>query len=121
MASKKQVTEGLREVGACWAISTGKFVDPNDNWRMDGRAIAPTYHIHPNCELPEQSAMLRFRTLNDIMEYIAVRKQARALWDDLYKKWKDDYDYDAYYAEENDVSVAADRIMSDYWESAGYH
>ena len=117
MASKKKVTEGLREIGACWAVRMDKFVDPGDNWRMDGRPIAATYHIHPDCERPEQSATLRFDTLKEIAEYIEARRKAKALWDALDKKWAGDYDYDAYYAEEIDVSIAADRIMSDYWES----
>jgi len=120
MASKKKVTEGLREIGACWAVRTTKFVDPNDNWRMDGRPVAATYHIHPDAEAPEQSAVLRFRTLKEIEEYIEARRRAKALWDALDKRWGGDYDYDKYYAEEMDVSVAADQIMSDYWESVTY-
>ena len=62
------------------------------------------------------TAMLRFRTLDEILGWAAAAKQAKAVWDEARARCGNEYtDKDA--AIEYDAAVLADRIMSDYWES----
>jgi hypothetical protein len=78
MASKAQITKGLEEIGAAWAVRDDKYVAAEDH--RDG-VSRPMYHIHPDRGYPHVNSIMRFRTLAEIAEYIEVRKLAASLDD----------------------------------------
>jgi hypothetical protein len=69
----RQITAGLREIGAAWAVTDAKCVLPEDAGRR------PRYHIHPDRAHPEQGAIRAFYSLREVAAYIAARKAADAL------------------------------------------
>ena len=71
MASKAKLTKRMKDLGMAWATRSDKFVDPNDP--MGERT--PTYHVHPDASQPWQNAIKRFRTLNELTEYIDWREK----------------------------------------------
>lgn len=72
-ANHETITYRLTEVGACWAVSSAKCCLTGDGW-----GGSPCYHIHPDRAEPRESAILRFRSLRAIEEYIAARHLAAA-------------------------------------------
>jgi len=107
MTKKDTISTGLSEIGACWAVRKDRYTDPGDPYGAQVRGER-TYHIHPDASRPYVSAMLRFRTLDQIAEYIKVRKQVAALYDGL-----DPLDDDA----QNEAHMIAESIMADFWDS----
>ena len=116
MTKKDKVREALREVGAAFAIRSDRFMDPSDPYGAQVRR-EKRYHVHPDASQPEVTAMLRFRTLDEILGWAAAAKQAKEVWDTARAKMSDDYYTDRDAAIEYEAAVIADRIMSDYWES----
>jgi len=115
MTKKDKVREALREVGAAFAIRSDRFMDPSDPYGAQVRR-EKRYHIHPDASRPEVTAMMRFRTLDEILGWAAAAKQAKEVWDTARAKMGNEYtDKDA--AIEYDAAVLADQIMSYYWES----
>jgi len=115
MTKKGKVREALREVGAAFAIRSDRFMDPSDPYGAQVRR-EKRYHIHPDASRPEVTAMLRFRTLDEILGWAAAAKQAKEVWDTARAKMGNEYtDKDA--AIEYGAAVLADQIMSYYWES----
>jgi len=80
MASKAQITRGLSEIGAAWAVTSAKTVLPEDRPDPNGR-VRPTYHIHPDRTYPHQNSIISFERLADIAAYIEARKEAASLDD----------------------------------------
>ena len=74
MATKQQIEQGLKDIGACWAIRSDKFIDPSD-----GYDAAPTYHVHPNAAYPHQDNIRAFKSLRELWSYIQACKQSDAL------------------------------------------
>ena len=74
MASKKQITTRMRALGMAWAIQSDKFVSPNDPMGAQVRG-EKTYHVHPDASEPWQNAIKRFRTLNELSEYLDWREK----------------------------------------------
>ena len=116
MTKKAKVREALREVGAAFAIRSDRFMDPSDPYGAQVRR-EKRYHIHPDKSQPEVTAMLRFRTLDEILDWAAAAKQANAVWKEARAKMSNDDYTDRDAAIEYEAAVIADGIMSDYWES----
>ena len=76
--SKRQarITEGLLEVGACYATSSAKHVSPND-----GFGAKPSYHIHPDASYPHQDSIETYTSLEELAGYVEARKAAEATSD----------------------------------------
>lgn len=66
---KNQITRKLVRIGAAWAITQDKYVDPGDPIDDPADQMA-TYHIHPNATDPHQSHILRFGTLDALEEWL---------------------------------------------------
>lgn len=74
MASRKQVEQGLEDIGACWAVRSDKYVSPNDDF--DSK---PAYHVHPDASEPRQNSIKRFESLDALHSWIQACKQSAAL------------------------------------------
>jgi len=117
MAKKDKVRKALAEVGAAFAVRSDRFTDPSDPYGAQMRG-EKRYHIHPDASRPEVTAMLRFRTLDEILAWAAAAAEAKAVWDECWAKRSDDGEYtDADEAREYDAAVLADEIMSNFWAS----
>lgn len=77
MATRKQIEQGLEDIGACWAVRSDKFCDANDPYedQIEGRK---TYHVHPDRTEPRQNAIKRFDNLDELWSWIDARKRAAA-------------------------------------------
>lgn len=78
MAKRQQIEQGLKDIGACWAVRSDKFCDANDPYgdQIDGRK---TYHIHPDRSEPRQNSVKRFDSLDEIWFWIQACKRSDAL------------------------------------------
>lgn len=78
MANRKQVEQGLEDIGACWAVRSDKFCganDPYDN-QLEGKK---TYHVHPDAGYPHQGDIKLFDSLDEIWSWVRACKQSAAL------------------------------------------
>ena len=100
MASKGQITKRLADAGMAWATRSDKYTDPSDPFGAQQRG-EKTYHVHPDRNRPEVTAIKRFRTLAEIDGYLDAVENALA----AYKRGE---------------YIVADRIMDDYWASVAY-
>lgn len=100
MASKKRVTKRLEELGMAWATRTDKYTDPSDPYGARVRG-EKTYHIHPDRSYPSTTAILRFHTLREILDFCDAQEKAT----DLVKAGE---------------YQAAENVMDDYWASVAY-
>lgn len=65
---KERITAKLVRLGAAWAVTQDKYVDPNDP--IDDPADqAATYHVHPDASNPHQGDIFRFVTLDALEEW----------------------------------------------------
>ena len=68
--NRKQITQGLEDIGACWAVTNEKTQLPGEHKRF--------YHIHGDASYPHVDAMWRFSTLQQIADYIYTAKRVLA-------------------------------------------
>jgi hypothetical protein len=71
-AQKDRITRQLTGLGAAWAITSDKFISPDDEF-----GAMPTYHIHPDASYPHINSIERFDTLREIEEWIKDTRQAQ--------------------------------------------
>jgi len=71
----QQITQGLREIGAAWAVRDDKYCSPNDPFEAQQRG-EKTYHIHPDAAHPYQNDIRRFYSLAEIAAYIQACEEA---------------------------------------------
>jgi hypothetical protein len=90
MTNKKQVTKGLLDIGACWAVSDTKYQGTSFN------DVRPRWHIHPDCTYPHEANIMSFDTLRDLAGYIIIMKKIQ----------KEDLDQEQAYA-----------LLQMYWQS----
>src|SRR5436305_10846480 len=67
--NKQQISQGLRDIGASFAIRSDKFVAVNDP-----QGSKPSYHIHPDASYPHEQEIIHFDSLKDIEEWIRCAK-----------------------------------------------
>jgi len=58
---KEDVTAALKSVGAIWAYTDTKTAGANERQE--------TYHIHPNAADPQERNILRFGSLQSILDW----------------------------------------------------
>ena len=73
MANRKQVEQGLEDIGACWAVRSDKYISADD-----GYDATPTYHVHPDASYPHVRSIKRFDSLNELASWIDACKRAAA-------------------------------------------
>ena len=119
--NKRQITQGLREIGAAWATQNEKYLCANHNCcqPMDGDKAA--YHIHPNADYPHQDDIKRFSNLVEIAGYIEACKKANEIVEsaeglDTYDHYHSDDPKSAYNPYYDRIADAA-RVMEDFWAS----
>ena len=78
MTTRKQVEQGLEDIGACWAVRSDKYVGADDGY--DAR---PTYHVHPDAGYPHVNAIKRFESLDELANWIGACKRAAASPDEF--------------------------------------
>ena len=78
MASKKQVIKKLEELGMAFAGRTDKYTDPSDPFGAQQRG-EKTYHIHPDRSYPSVTAIKRFDTLQEILDFCDATEYATNL------------------------------------------
>lgn len=74
MTKQEKVSQGLEEIGACYAVRSDKYVAPNE-----GFGAKPTYHIHPDGTYPHQNNIERFGSIDELLAWIEAMKQAEAM------------------------------------------
>lgn len=74
MATRKQIEQGLEDIGACWAVRSDKYISPDDDY--DAR---PMYHVHPDASYPHVRSIKRFESLNELWSWIKACKQSAEL------------------------------------------
>lgn len=72
--TKNQVTAGLLEIGASWAVTDQKCILPSD-----GSYARPTYHVYPDSEWPFERYIMRFNNLQSLWSWIKACKWADEL------------------------------------------
>lgn len=74
MKKKERISQGLREIGAAWAVSADRYICTNHQCcnALDGDIRA--YHIHPDASYPHQDNIKRFSNLDEIAGYIKASK-----------------------------------------------
>ena len=74
--TKKQITKKLEEIGACWAVKAEKYTAVDDYTMAVSWFVKPTWHIHPDCTYPHTDNIKRFKTLQELSDWIDERKQS---------------------------------------------
>ena len=69
MSRKEHITQGLVEIGACYAVTDQKTILPED-----GFGAKPTYHVHPDASYPHQNNIITFNTLDEMGGYVKAVK-----------------------------------------------
>lgn len=72
--TKDQITAGLLEIGACWAVSDQKCILPGD-----GYDAKPTYHVHPDSFYPHERYIQTFSSLQSLWSWVKVWKKCAEL------------------------------------------
>ena len=74
MTSKKQITARMDKIGMAWAGTAERHVSTSDPMAVKVRGTK-FYHVHPDRDRPEVTAIMRFRTLRELDEYIDLREK----------------------------------------------
>ncbi len=79
----EQMVQALKDVGACFAVSTAKYVAVDDGFDK------PHYHIHPNAEYPHEKHIEHIYSQKQFQDWIRTVKAARRLTDraDAHDLW----------------------------------
>lgn len=86
-----QMSQALKSVGACFAVTTAKTLLPSD-----GFDAKPSYHIHPNCSNPRQDDIDRVYSQAQLRDYVQTAKAVKRatsdekafdLWMDYQERW----------------------------------
>ncbi len=67
-----QMSQALKSVGACFAITTAKTVLPNDPF-----GSKPSYHIHPDASNPRQDDIERVYSQEQFRDWMKTVKAAQ--------------------------------------------
>jgi len=92
MANMNSIKNGLDKIGACFAISTSKFICANHNCCQPLDGDKPAYHIHPDASRPCQDDIKRFESLTELASWITMCKAARTAptqeaAHEIYQEW----------------------------------
>jgi excisionase family DNA binding protein len=74
----QQITARLQAIGAAWAVRSDKFCDPNDSLEAQAAGLK-TYHVHPDAGFPHWNDVVRFRTLDEIEDWIEKAEAFRGI------------------------------------------
>lgn len=86
-----QMYKALTEIGACFAVSTAKYVSPNDPF-----GSKPSYHIHPDYTYPHEKDIERVYSQTQFKDWIRTvkaakratsEKEAASLWIAYQDRW----------------------------------
>lgn len=81
--TEQQMVQSLKSVGACFAVSTAKYISPNDP-----HGAKPAYHIHPNAEYPHEKDVVRVYSQRQLLDWVRTAKAAnRAPQEEAYGLW----------------------------------
>jgi hypothetical protein len=87
-----QMTQALESVGACFAVSSAKFVSPNDP-----HGSKPAYHIHPDVSCPHEKNIVRVYSQKQLQDWVRTAKaveraddeQGYYLWQAYSDRWSE--------------------------------
>ncbi len=90
MMTTEQMVKALDSVGACFAVTTAKYVAVRD-----GHDAKPSYHIHPNASYPHENDIVRIYSQEQFIDWIRTMKaavrvsqeQAFPLWVAYQDRW----------------------------------
>ncbi len=85
-----QMVQSLKSVGAIFAVSTAKFVSPNDP-----HGSKPAYHIHPDASYPHEKDIIRVYSQKQLQDWVrtaraasrTTNEQAFDLWQAYEDRW----------------------------------
>lgn len=116
---RQKVGERLQAVGAAWAVRSDRYVSPDDPMGAQVRRER-RYHVHPDVHWPINTAILRFRTLDEINEWCKMREdQAEVMADAPPDPGPDatEAEYVAWERKTDRLHGMQERIADNYWES----
>ena len=65
----QKISQKLHDIGACWAVTSEKYLSPNDpEWLGERRQ--KTWHVHPVANYPHQKNVMRFETLKELEQWV---------------------------------------------------
>jgi hypothetical protein len=69
-----QMSQALKSVGACFAVTSAKTILPND-----GFEAAPSYHIHPDAEYPHEKHIKRVYSQKQLQDWVRTMKAVQRI------------------------------------------
>lgn len=72
--TEEQMVAALRSVGACFAISTAKYVAANDPFESK-----PAYHIHPDASYPHEKNIERAFSQAQLLDWTQTMKAVQRI------------------------------------------
>lgn len=81
----EQMVKALDSVGAIFAVSTAKYISPNDPFESK-----PSYHIHPDASYPHEKHIERVFSQKQFQDWIRTMKAAKRCTDqaDAFDLWE---------------------------------
>lgn len=72
----EQMSQALKSVGACFAVSSAKTLLPNDSYGSKA-----SYHIHPNAGYPHEKDIERVYSQEQLKDWVRTMKAAQRCTD----------------------------------------
>lgn len=90
---RQRVYRLLDEIDACFAVTHRKHICARYNCCQypGGSFRKPAYHIHPDRDWPEETAILRFESLDKIGRWAMAVKKARGAGDPAVAEFMADF------------------------------
>ncbi len=68
----EQMVKALDSVGACFAVTTAKYVAVRD-----GHGAKPSYHVHPDASYPHEQDIERIYSQSQFQDWVKTTKAAK--------------------------------------------
>jgi len=116
MPNKRRITQGLKEIGAAWAVSADKYICTNVQCCNALEGDKAAYHVHPDASYPHQSEIIRFTSLKEVWVYIQARRAAVKARNDYADAFDCPTPDEAWHINE-EANTRGARIMERFWNS----
>ena len=114
MANQKQITAGLKAIGAAWATADYKYActDYNCCNHLTGNKAA--YHVHPDASYLHLQSIRKFYNLKEVWAYVQARQASIKAADDYAAGFDCPTPQECESINE-EANARAARVMEDFW------